>query len=192
MQVVKANDLDYLTFQDLVYSGGKLLKDWTDDEYKEYMEHVNTNRAFGWNSYVVLDHMKVVYERTTIQEFINSGSTPIPVEVNYEEKTQVKHSVNVKGELSISSTNKGKELSKGLNSSLKAEYAFVYDNQTKLDYKIKYNVDVDTRVRIYIAGTGYITNGVALKKAFWITWDHGGFEIFVSSGEYFRFVKQKI
>jgi hypothetical protein len=191
-KVQAADDMDYLSFSDLFYTGGKLISDWSDEEMKTYMDYVKNNKAFGWTTYQVTNRMKVIYERTELYNLVNQGTSTMDMTFTHDEKSTIKHAVNVKGDLGYNVTNKGKELTQALSAAIKADYGYTFEEIKTEKVEFKYKVDPGTRVRISIHGVGHITNGTANHKFFWFTTSSGAYEIFVTSGESFYFEKLAI
>jgi hypothetical protein len=189
---MNAATYDYLSFEDLFYTDGKMIHDWTEEEYRENLKSVSDSRAFGWKAKVVQTRLRVDYVVSTKMSLYNEGTTPIVQEFTYEDKVTVKHGVSVKGELSYNNTNKGKELTKGLSAAVKTEYNFNFEETEKINFSLKFSVDPGTYATIQLAGVGWITNGVADYRFFWARTDHGAWEIFSSSGESFKFIKKRI
>jgi hypothetical protein len=191
---------DYLHFEDFpMPNGHKLINYWSDEEYREHLKDVDDVKMFGWNSHIVTNNVRVSYVRSTVDEYTNYEGTPIDVSWESTETETFKYNFSLKGSLDYSSKSKGeknkesgKTLESGLAASIKLETSFSYDLVRKQNYTIKYKVDAGTTVRLIVTGTGFITNGVASSYFFWFKTNEGAFEIFVTSGEHYKFIKSRI
>ena len=70
-------DADYRAYEKITVYNGKLIHNWTQDEYKEYLTHVTKTKFSGWNIYTVTKNAKVVYDTETLFSYYNDGYTAI-------------------------------------------------------------------------------------------------------------------
>jgi hypothetical protein len=182
----------YHSFETLELSEGKLLTDFTKDEYKVYYKNVDKRKFAGWRVFEVYDDIKVSYVTETIFSYYNDGYTSIDYAFKLEMKETTKLSLSASGSIGLKSSTESKGFKNNLESSLKlsAEYTKVTDN--KSTYEINFEVDPGTQVDLYVYGEGKISNGVAARYLFWIRLDRGGYEVFIITTQYQRLEKKRI
>jgi len=190
-------DSSYLTFQELTVLNGKLMRKWTDSEYKEFLKKVEKRKFYGWNIYYVQKEAKCTFISETLATYYNDGYTPIEYKYQKDITAKVKYDISVQGTLKLTADVKytgvkGLTLGGGLSSEIKASFNYekVVTETEKVDFSFK--VDPGTIVNMYYTGEGKITNGTAASYLFWITLYKGSFEIFVETTHYFRMEKRQI
>ena len=67
---------NYDTFQEIDIYSGKMLEDYTDDEYKKYYKNVDKRKFWGWRTYVVNKNIKAIYNtfqraKAKVKKFMN-------------------------------------------------------------------------------------------------------------------------
>ena len=182
----------YHSFESLIINEGKLLENYTSDDYKTYYKHVDKRKFSGWNVYKVHQNVKVTYVTETIFSYYNDGYTAIDYSFKLDRKTNTKISLSATGSIGLKIAKDGKGFKNNLDSSLKLSAEYTKATEEKETYEMKFKVDPGTQVDLYIYGEGKITNGVAARYLFWIRLDRGGFEVFMITTQYQRLEKKRI
>ncbi len=182
----------YHSFESLELTDGKLLKDYTNDEYKEYYKEVKKRKFSGWRVHKVYQDIKVTYVTETLFSYYNDGYTAIDYSFKLDTEKTTKISLSASGSIGLKTSKTSKGFKNDLDSSLKLSSEYTNVTESSESYEIKFKVDPGTQVDLYIYGEGKITNGVAARYLFWIRLDQGGFEVFLVTTQYQRLEKKQI
>ena len=68
---------NYDTFQEIDIYSGKMLEDYTNEEYKKYYKNVDKRKFWGWRTHVVNKNIKAKFISETVFSYYNNGKTPI-------------------------------------------------------------------------------------------------------------------
>ncbi|MDL2292642.1 hypothetical protein LJC17_03545 [Acholeplasma sp. OttesenSCG-928-E16] len=183
---------DYLSYEKLVMSSGKIISEWTKDEMNDHLTKVNKRRFSGWRIFEVNKNVRVTYDTETLFSYYNDGYTPIDYTYTHKASTSAKVSISASGSIGLNITQTKKEFKNGLTSSVKLDVSATINREVEEKYEIKLKVDPGTQVDLYIHGEGRITNGVACRYVFWIKMQNGAYEIFTVTTQYYRLEKKKI
>lgn len=188
---IKAN-ANYKTFESITLTSGKLLKDYTDKEYKDYYKKVSKRKFYGWRTHEVHTDIKVKYKTETCFSYYNDGLTPIKYTYMMQKKQVDSMHISASGNIKVSLTGNVKKFKGGLNSELKVSGDFKSSSDVKEEFEIKMDIDPGTMANLYVYGEGLISNGVAANYLFWIRTKRGGYEIFYVTTQYYRLEKVTI
>jgi len=183
---------DYLSYESLEVSKGKLLSEFSDKEYKDYYKKVDGRKFMGWQTHKVHNAVKATYVTETLFSYYNDGFTPIDYKYKLDRKVSSKLALSASGTIGIKSAKDGKGFKNNLDGSLKLSADYTVNKEDKETFDVSLKVDPGTQVDLYIYGEGKITNGVAARYVFWIRSERGGFEIFVVTTQYQRLEKKRI
>lgn len=189
--IIKGNS-SYHSFESLELTEGKLLADYTKDDYSEYYKKVSKRMFAGWRVHKVHEDVKVSYVTETMFSYYNDGYTPIDYTFKMDRKQTTKVSLSSSGSIGLKSQADGKGFKHNLDASLKLTSEYTQTSEEKESYEVSFEVDPGTQVDLFIYGEGKITNGVAARYLFWIRLDRGGFEIFMITTQYQRLEKKRI
>ncbi len=188
---VHANS-SYHSYESLTMNEGKLLQDFSKDDYKEYYKKVSQRKFFGWSIHKVNNNTKVTYITETLFSYYNDGYTPIEYTFKMDRKQTTKVSLSASGSIGLKNQTDTKGFKNNLDSSLKLSSEYTQTTEDKESYEIEFKVDPGTQVDLFIYGEGKITNGVAARYLCWIRLDQGGFEVFLVTTQYQRLEKKRI
>lgn len=175
---------NHLAFQKMEIYGGKLLKDYTSEELKQYDSKINKRRFSSWNTYELANGAKTYFTSHTVFSYYNTGTTSIDYTYTSTVTKTKKISYAASGSIKFTASGSKAGFKGGLDTSLKIDYS---DDDTvveKEEIKMSFKCDPNTRVLMYIAGEGYLYNGIARKYFFWLETDSGGYEYFITATEY--------
>ena len=183
---VKA-ETSYLTFQSLRLSKGKLLSNFTNDDYKNYYEKVDKRKFMGWQTYYANQNVKCSYVSKTVFSYYNRGTSKITYTYNLTDSLTEKFSISASGSISYSGQSQGtKTFKHGLQTALKLEVDYNNTKQTTTKENLDIVIDPKSVATLKIVGEGKLYNGVAANYVFWIRTRKGGFEYFIVTTEYPR------
>jgi len=185
-------DTGYHSYESITLSEGKLLENYTDDEYKDYYKHVDARKFLGWRIYKVHSNIKVSYISETLFSYYNDGYTPIEYTYKLDRKVTSKLGLSASGTIGVDFKNNKKVFSFDLEGQLKLSAEYTVSSEDKESIEINLEVDPGTQVDLYVYGEGKITNGVAARYVFWVRTNKGGFEVFLVTTQYQRLEKVKI
>ncbi len=185
---------DYTEYQEIILSKGKMLANFTDEELQKYYKEVEKTKFFGWNTFIINKKYKANFISDTIYSFYNTGTTAVDYDLNCVYETTSKTSISCTGSISYSfkGTSENKRFKNDLDAALKMEYSNVTTDNYKQTEKMTIKIDPNTKLIIYISGSGTVLNGVGAYYIFWIRSELGGFEYFTVTDEYPRIEKISI
>jgi hypothetical protein len=183
---------NYQTYEDIELVTGKLLENFTEQEYQHYYEKVNPRMFMGWRVHKVCDHVKATYVTETLFSYYNDGFTPIEYKYTLSRKETSKLGLSATGSISLSTTKGDKLFKNNLDTSLKLSADYQITTEDKETYEVKLEVDPGTQVNLYTYGEGKLTNGVAARYVLFVRMERGGFEVFLVTTQYQRLEKKRI
>ncbi len=191
---VKAEDdsCDYLTYQEIIMSSGKLIKNFTEVEKEEILLR-STGPIIG--GVVIIPEnqsVKATYIASVKECMENMGSTPIDINVDYSVETNSKVSFSSSGSISSSFG--------GSMSKVKAEAAMKanveYSNSTTKSVKEKKSLSITveplSQYMVVVKGNLTISNGMAEVYLFWIRTEYGAYELVTLESQYAALEKRSL
>jgi len=182
----------YQTFESIEVPKGKLLQDFTKEDYESYYQEVDKRKFMGWQVHQVHKNIKVTYVSETLFSYYNNGFTAIDYKYKLDRKVNSKLGVSATGSIGIKNATDGKGFKNNLDGSLKLSVDYTLSKEDKESFDISLKVDPGTQVDLYVYGEGKISNGVAARYVFWIRADRGGYEVFLVTTQYQRLEKKRI
>jgi len=176
----------YDTFQEIEMNSGKLLVDYTDQEYNEYYKKVKKAKFWGWKTYVVNRNIRTKFVSETVFSYYNNGSTPIVYKYKLSESSVDKYSISSTGSIGYELSGDIKKFKNNLDAELKINVTNEKTHKKEEDTQLEIKIDPYTVANLKIVGEAKVTNGVAAYYFFWIRAQKGGFEYFVVTTQYPR------
>lgn len=189
----KASSQEYTTFSEIMMPQGKLMANFTQEEYEEMYENIDSPMLFGVRVYKENSNIDASYISNTLYSVENKGLTDVTYEIEVEVETTNKVSFNANGSLngSASGTTKG-----GVKGEIGAKCGVEVSNTTTTSrteqQKMILKVEANSRAIVYLTGSITITNGVASYYIGFIEIAKGGFEIVTLKNQYARVEKVQI
>lgn len=182
----------YDTFNEIMMSNGKLLRNFTSEEFAEYMKNVKKTTFWGVNVYTVNKNVEATYISSTLYNVENRGET----DVSYELDVVVEQAKTTTWNLSGSLSGAAKGTIKGFKADLAAKAGVDYKSTTKESrketQKLKVTVEKNSRAIVYLMGSARITNGVCACYICFIPLASSGFEYFTLVNQYPRLEKRSL
>ena len=176
----------YDTFQEIELSSGKLLRDYTEEEYNEYFQSVDKRKFWGWNVKTVNGNIKAKFLSETVFSYYNNGNTPITYEYELSKTVVNKFSISSSGTIKYKMDGTVAKFKNNLDSEVKINVTNEVASTTKEENTLQIIIDPKTVANLKVVGEGRVTNGVAAYYVFWIRTQRGGFEYFVVTTQYPR------
>ena len=190
-EVYAAND-DYMSFNEIMLSNGKLLCYFTDEEFDKYYQEISKRKFTGINYYVVNSNVSASYISSTLYNIDNTGKTDINYQFDVEVETEKKISWKVSGDLSAAASGTIKMFKGQLESKLGIDYSDVTATSKKETQKLDITVESNSRAIIYLMGNARVTNGVCAIYIVFIQTAKFGFEYFTILNQYPRIEKRAL
>ena len=177
---------DYNTFQEIEISSGKMLTDFTEEEYKSYYKEIDSRRFWGWKVKTVNKNIKARFISETVFSYYNNGKNPITYKYELSKTTINKFSISATGSIKYKMEGNTAKFKHNLDSEVKINVTNEITTTTKEENNLEIIIDPMTVANLRILGEATITNGVAAYYIFWIRIEKGGFEYFVVTTQYPR------
>ena len=177
---------NYNTFQEIEISSGKMLVDFTEEEYNKYYEEVNKRKFWGWNTKVVNKNIKAKFISETVFSYYNNGNTPITYKYELSKTIVDKFSISSTGSIKYKMQGDTAKFKHNLDAEVKINVTDETVTTTSEEEILEIIIDPKTVANLRVCGEGTITNGVGAFYIFWIRFEKGGFEYFVVTTQYPR------
>lgn len=189
---VSAKSDSYLTYNEIMLSTGKLLSNFTEEEYEKYYKEVIKTTFWGINVYTVNDNVDATYISQTLYSVDNRGTTDIMYELDVVIETSNKTVWNIDG--SIDGVGKGtiKAFKVDLAAKAGVDYTKTKEESRKETQKMKLNIEANSRAIVYLMGNAKVTNGVCSVYVCFINVGNSGFEYFTLLNQYPRMEKRSL
>lgn len=177
---------DYNTFQEVDIYSGKMLDDYTTEEYNKYYKNVDKRKFWGWRTHVVNKNIKAKFISETVFSYYNNGKTPITYKYELSKSVVNKYSISASGSIKYNINGEIKKFKNNLDAEVKINVTDETVTTTKEQNDLQIIIDPFTVANLKIVGEAKITNGVAAYYVLWIRIERGGFEYFVVTTQYPR------
>ena len=177
---------DYNTFQEVDIYSGKMLDDYTTEEYNKYYKNVDKRKFWGWRTHVVNKNIKAKFVSETVFSYYNNGKTPITYKYELSKSVVNKYSISASGSIKYNINGEIKKFKNNLDAEVKINVTDETVTTTKEQNDLQIIIDPFTVANLKIVGEAKITNGVAAYYVLWIRTERGGFEYFVVTTQYPR------
>ena len=189
---VEANEDSYLTYNEIMLVTGKLLINFTDEEYKKYYKEVEKRIPWGINVYTVHENIDATYISQTIYSVDNQGATDISYELDVVVEMANKTTWNVDGSINGSVKGTIKSFKTDLAAKAGVDYSNTTSSSRKETQKMKLNIEANSRAIVYLMGNAKVTNGVCAIYMLFIHMGSSGFEYFTLVNQYPRMEKRSL
>ncbi len=184
----------YQNYQEIVFDSdeAKLLQDFNDSEYQNYLKKLRRKKFFGWSIEVVHENEGVEYIAETKLKIYNNGYSTIKHDITLESEAETKYQLSATGGIKVSVDGNIKKFKGSVDADIKASISYTSVQSSSEKYEFEIIVDPMTYVKILVRGEGVVNNGVGKYYAFWINTKSGGWETFTVTTEYYEIIKEKI
>ncbi len=183
---------DYGTFNEIMMSSGKLLKNFTEEELNEYMKKVKKTIFWGINVYTVNKNIETTYISSTLYNVENKGQTDVSYELDVVVEQAKTTTWNLSGSLSGTAKGTIKSFKNDLATKAGIDYKSTTKESRKETQKLKVTVEKNSRAIVYLMGSARVTNGVCACYIFFVPVASSGFEYFTLVNQYPRLEKRSL
>ena len=179
----KADSADYLTYQEIILSSGKIIKNWTSDEIEAILD--GTDWHF-WGIYVTLENQNVQgsYIAAVKECMENTSDSTITIDVSYSVETNTKVSFSSSGSISAAGSGKLGSIKAECSAKASVEYSDVTTTSAKETRKINISVEGNSQYMVVTKGMLTVTNGVVECFELFIRTAYGCFELVTLQSQY--------
>ena len=190
---VDSANSDYTTFSEITMSTGKLLQNFTDEEYNEYYSMLQVpNIKTNVQIYEVNHLVNATYISNTLYSIENRGNTDIEynlsIEIEKNNKVSCITSLDTSGSLGGSISKFKGELETKLAVKINKEST----KSEKTVEKLKLIVEAHSRAIVYLCGNLVISNGVYGLYFLGSLYEKSGYEVVTMMNQYVRIEKVAI
>ena len=182
----------YETYQEIMMTTGKLLKNFTEEEMKNWYQEVQKPIFWGINVKTIHQNVETSYISSILYSVENRGESDVTYELDVVVETSNKTTWNVSGSLSGSTSGKIKSFKTDLAAKAGVEYSSVSSSSRKETQKMKVTVEKHSKAIVYLMGSARVTNGVCAFYEFFVCRGAGGFEYFTLVNQYPRLEKRSL
>jgi hypothetical protein len=189
---IQANE--YITYQEIVFesSTGKLIREYSDKQMKEYFQRYQKSKWVGWHVAVLNKNELVEFIADTKLKIYNNGYSTFKHNIAFSSKEETKFQISATGDIGVDVKGEVKKFKGSVDVSIKTTIQYTKTTTVSESYDFVIIVDPGTYVTIRSRGEGYINNGVAMNYFFWIMTQKGTWETFIMTTEYYEIIKERI
>lgn len=188
-----ASNDDYSSFVEIIMNDGKLLVNFTDEEYEECYENLGGRKMFGYKVFIENNNVDASYISNTLYSIENDSDSNITYQIDVVVETNNKTTFKASGSLNGKvSGKKGNDIKADIGAEVGLDYTTVITESRTETQKLDVIVEAHSRCVIYLTGNLSVTNGVTRYYYFWMEVYGGGFEIVTLKNQYTRIEKAKI
>lgn len=190
---VDASTEDYQSFSEIIMNEGKLLCNFTEEEYEKYYENIDKPKMFGYKVYIENNNVDASYISNTLQSIENDSDSNVTYQIDVIVETSNKTSFSASGDLNAKvSGKKGENIKADIGGECGIKYSKATSTSRTETQKLDVIVEAHSRCVIYLTGNLTVTNGVVKYYYFWLEVYSGGFEIVTLQNQYTRIEKVRI
>ncbi len=183
---------DYLTYQEIIMSSGKLIKNFTDEERNMILSRSSGAHFMGVEVIPENQSVKASYIASVKECMENMGSTPITINVDYTVETNTKVSFSSSGSLSASGGGTLRKVKAEASAKANVEYSKTTSESVKEKRTLSITVEPNSQYMVVTKGNLTISNGVVEVYYFWIRTCYGCYEFVTLESQYAALEKRTI
>ena len=193
LEVKAADDsCDYLTYQEIIMSSGKLIKNYTEKEKEEILSRSEGAKFYGINIIPENQSVKASYIASVKECMENMGSTPITITVDYTVETNSKVSFSSSGSMGGSLGGNIQKIKAEASAKNNVEYSNTTSKSVKEKKSLSITVEGGSQYMVVVKGNLSISNGMVEVYFFWIRTAVGCYELVTLESQYAALEKRLI
>lgn len=185
------DDMDYLTYQEIIMSSGKLIKNFTESEKEEIKSKIKF-RLTGEDMIIENQNVQASYISQVKELMENTSQTEITYDVYYTVETSMKVSFSISGSLSASTSTKIANFKADVAIKIGVEYSENTTRSSKENRTIKILVEPNSQYMVVTKGSLLVTNGYYEKFSFGARIITTFFEVVTLQSQYAALEKRTI
>ncbi len=183
---------DYLTYQEIIMSSGKLIKNLTEEERNVILSRSGGSHFIGVEIIPENQSVKASYIASVKECMENMGTTPITINVDYTVETNTKVSFSSSGSLSASGGGTLKKVKAEASAKANVEYSKTTSESIKEKRTLSITVEPNSQYMVVTKGNLTISNGMVEVYYFWIRICYGCYEFVTLESQYAALEKRTI
>ena len=183
---------DYLTYQEIIMSSGKLIRNFTDSEKNEILAKSGGPYFLSVEVIPENQNVKASYIASVKECMENMGSTPITMNVDYTVETNTKVSFSSSGSVSGSGGGTLKKIKAEASAKANVEYSKTTTESIKEKRTLSITVEPNSQYMVVTKGNMSISNGMVEVYYFWIRVCYGCYEFVTLESQYAALEKRTI
>jgi len=183
---------DYLTYQEIIMSSGKLIRNFTEQERNEILARSGGTKFMGVEVIPEAQSVKASYIASVKECMENMGQTPITINVDYSVETNTKVSFSSSGSLSASGGGTLNKVKAEASAKANVEYSKTTSESVKEKRTLSITVEPGSQYMVVTKGNLSISNGMVEVYYFWIRICYGCYEFVTLESQYAALEKRTI
>lgn len=183
---------DYLTYQEIIMSSGKLIRNFTDVEKNEILAKSDGPHFMGLEILPENQNVKASYIASVKECMENMGTTPITMNVDYTVETNTKVSFSSSGSVSASGGGTISKVKAEASAKANVEYSKTTSESIKEKRTLSITVEPNSQYMVVTKGNMSISNGMVEVYYFWIRVCYGCYEFVTLESQYAALEKRTI
>lgn len=187
----ESENADYLTYEEIIMSSGKLIKYFTQAEKDEISDEFSWH-FFGLSIVPVNQAVHATYIASIKECMENRGSTPITISVDYSVETNNKVSFSHSGTISGGASGSISKIKADVSAKTSVEYSKSSSQSIKEKRTLDIIVEPNSQYMVVTKGTLNVTNGMLASYSFGIKMGEGCYEFVTLESQYAALEKRLI
>ena len=189
---VHAEDSDYQAYIEVVMSTGKLIRNYTTEEFEELKKKTEQQTFFGYR--VAKDNVgiKATYISSIVVSYENSGPSTIELSKEISVETNQKITFSSGGSISGGLGGNIKKIKAELAAKVDIKYSEERSQSVKEKKTMKIRIEPNTKMILYLTGDLLVYNGCFSYYAFFIKQYSAAYEFVILNTQYERLEQAKI
>lgn len=191
---VKATEVntDYWAYPEVIMSSGKLLKNFTEEEYGELYSKIDGVYFLAVIVEQANVNVKASYISDVLLSFENRGGTNVELNKTVSIETNQKMSFSTSGNLSLGGAGTLKKVKLEASAKASINYTTSSEESIKEKKEMKIVVEPNSKMIMYLTGDMTVSNGVVKVYEFFFNIYYGGYEHATINTQYVRLEKETI
>lgn len=189
---VEEDSCDYLTYQEIIMSSGKLIRNFTESEKEEILKRSTGATFIGVVVIPENQSVKASYIASVKECMENMGTTPITISVDYTVETNSKVSFSSSGSMGGSLGGSISKIKAEASAKNNIEYSASTTKSMKEKKSLSITVEGGSQYMVVVKGNLSISNGMAEAYFFWIRTAYGCYEFVTLESQYAALEKRLI
>lgn len=187
-----ATDNDYLSYIEIVMSTGKLIRNYTSEEFQELKRKTEKPSMFGVEVAKDCQGVPATYISSILVSYENAGTSDIEFTKTVVIETNLKMSFSTSGSLSGSLSGNIKKIKAQIAAKADMDFKASYEKSIKEKKEVKVKVEANSKMILYITGDLTVNNGVFSSYIFYVRELTMPYEFVRLNTQYERLEKAKI